>query len=119
MSPTWEVDRSVDVARTPAIRKPVRVVMVVGFLSFISLPLLLTLVGMRPGADDNRKPSPRPELGARSLVDEQTYQQLDRYLQDSFALRGLAVRINAKLNDKVWKGDTDPANAQHVARRHP
>ena len=96
-----------DVARTPAIRRPVRIVTVIGFLSFISVPLLLTLAGLRPGADDNRKPSPRPALDARGLVDEQTYQQMDRYLQDSFALRGLAVRINAKLNDKIWKGDTD------------
>ena len=96
-----------DVARTPAIRRPVRFVTFVGFLTFISVPLLLTLVGLRPGADDNRQPSPRPALDARGLVDEQTYQQMDRYLQDSFALRGLAVRINAKLNDSVWKGDTD------------
>ena len=96
-----------DVARTPAIRRPVRIVTVIGFLAFISVPLLLTFAGVRPGADDNRKPSARPALGARELVDEQTYQQMDRYLQDSFALRGLAVRINAKLNDKVWKGDTD------------
>lgn len=96
-----------DVARTPAIRRPVRIVTFVGFLTFISVPLVLTLLGMRPGADDNRQPSARPALDARGLVDEQTYQQMDRYLQDSFALRGLAIRINAKLNDEVWKGDTD------------
>lgn len=85
----------------------VQILVVAGFVAFLAFPLALTLAGVRPGAPDNRAPSARPPLGARNLVDEATYQKLDRFLQDRFAFRGLAIRVNAKLNDKVWKGDTD------------
>jgi hypothetical protein len=82
-------------------------VVLVGFLAFICLPLILTVAGTRPGSYDNRAPTDAPALGGDNLLDVATYQQLDRYLQDRFAFRGLAVRISAKLNDQIWRGDTD------------
>jgi hypothetical protein len=85
----------------------VHTVILAGFVAFLAIPLLLTLAGRRPGAPDNRAPSPAPELGGRALLDTGTYQQLDRYLQDRFAFRGLAIRVSAKINDELWKGDTD------------
>jgi hypothetical protein len=85
----------------------VHVLVLAGFVVFLVVPLILTLVGRRPGASDNRKPSPAPALRGDALLQTSTYQQLDRYLQDRFAFRALAIRISAKLNDKLWKGDTD------------
>ncbi|MPY95228.1 MAG: hypothetical protein GEV08_19875 [Acidimicrobiia bacterium] len=82
-----------------------RLLVVVGFLAFICVPLVLTLAGQRPGATDNRAAGDLPALSARRLVDEQTYQELDRYLSDQFALRALAIRADAKLDDVLWKGD--------------
>jgi hypothetical protein len=89
------------------VRRKVDIVVLVGFLAFLALPLMLTLTGVRPGSYDNRAPTEAPALGGDNLLEARTYQQLDRYLQDRFAFRGLAVRISAKLNDKIWKGDTD------------
>ena len=86
-------------------RRATQLAVVVGFLAFISVPLLLTLAGVRPGSTDNRQAATAPDLGARALVDERTYQDLDRYLSDQFALRELAIRADAKLDDVVWKGD--------------
>jgi hypothetical protein len=86
-------------------RRATQLVVVVGFLAFISVPLLLTLAGARPGSTDNRQAAAAPDLGPRSLVDERTYQELDRYLSDQFSLRELAIRADAKLDDVVWKGD--------------
>lgn len=80
-------------------------IVVVAFLGFVSVPLLLTLLGQRPGATDNRAVAEPPDLSPRALVDERTYQELDRYLSDQFALRELAIRADARLDDLVWKGD--------------
>lgn len=82
-----------------------RTLVLIASLVFLVVPLSLTVAGIRPGAPDNRAPSSRPALGPRELVDQKTYQQLDSYLSDRFAFRGLAIRSNAKLNELVWKGD--------------
>ncbi|MEA3217272.1 MAG: hydrolase-like domain, acetyltransferase AlgX, partial [Acidimicrobiia bacterium] len=98
---------SVEPPRPVRDRRKVHYIVLVGFLAFLVVPLALTLAGRRPGASDNRQPSPAPTLGGDALLQASTYQQLDRYLQDRFAFRGLAIRVSAKLNDKLWKGDTD------------
>lgn len=86
-------------------RRATQLLVAIGFLAFISVPLLLTLAGARPGSTDNRPAAAAPPIDARSLVDERTYQDLDRYLSDHFSLRELAIRADAKLDDVVWKGD--------------
>jgi hypothetical protein len=84
-------------------RRGVRLLVVVGFLTFITLPLLVTVAGVRPGSVENRAATEVPDLGGQALLQENTYQALNQYLIDRWAFRGLAVRANAKLNDKVWK----------------
>lgn len=82
-------------------------VVVAGFAAFLFVPLALTIAGTRIGStDENRVASDRPPLGLRELFDAETYVELDGYLSDRFSLRGVAIRLNARLNDLVWKGDS-------------
>jgi hypothetical protein len=55
---------------------------------------------------ENRAPTAVPDLGGQALLRENTYQALNQVLIDRWAFRGLAVRTNAKLNDKVWKTES-------------
>jgi hypothetical protein len=87
-------------------RPGVRLLVLVGFVAFITFPLLVTVAGVRPGSVENRSPTAAPALGGQALLREGTYQSLNQYLIDRWAFRGLAVRANAKLNDKVWKTES-------------
>lgn len=88
-----------------SMRRLAQILVVVGFLAFISVPLVLTVAGQRPGSTDNRSASQAPDIDAVSLFDTKTYVALDAYLSDRFSLRGLAIRANAKANELIWKGD--------------
>ncbi len=87
-------------------RTPVKYLVVVGFVLSISVPFVASVAGLKPGNVENRAATAAPDLGGDALLKEKTYQALNRYLADRFALRGLAVRTNARLNDKIWKADS-------------
>lgn len=88
-----------------AMRRWVRTLVLVGFIGFITMPLLVTVAGVRPGSVENRSTTQAPDLGGQALLREKTYQSINQFLIDRWAFRGLAVRANAKLNDKLWRSE--------------
>jgi len=77
------------------------------FILAIAGPALLTLVGLRPQALENRPPAPLPELSASALRRADTYAEIGDYLSDRLAIRSLAIRLNARIDNSLFGARSD------------
>ncbi|MGA9597913.1 MAG: hypothetical protein WBV06_17285 [Acidimicrobiia bacterium] len=65
------------------------------FVLLISVPLVAFAVGLRPQPNQNRPPTPLPDLTMQGILDRQLTPQLDRYLEDSLIIAPTAVAAEA------------------------
>lgn len=93
--------------RPPAGRVWVQRLIIAWFAAVLGVPMVATLAGAGRSTVDNRGAADAPawDDGA-ALGDVATYEQLGRYVSDRFALRSVAVRSAARLDELLWRADT-------------
>lgn len=65
------------------------------FTSLIAIPTVVFAIGARPTPNQNRPPTPLPELTAAGFLDRELTPQLDAYLQDALIIAPGAVAAEA------------------------
>lgn len=68
------------------------------FLAFISTPIALIGLGVRPDAIENRDLADKPLFSLESIFDIDFYQSTSEYLEDHFPLRSLLIRTNSMID---------------------
>ncbi len=70
-------------------------ILTVVFIVLISVPLVAFAVGLRPEPNQNRPPTPLPEISVQGILDRELTPRLDRYLEDSLIIAPTAVAAEA------------------------
>lgn len=65
------------------------------FVSMIGMPVVVFATGARPEPNQNRPPTPLPDLTAAGILDRELTPQLDAYLEDSLIIAPGAVAAEA------------------------
>lgn len=65
------------------------------FILLISVPLVAFAVGLRPEPNQNRPPTPLPEITLQGILDRESTPRLDQYLEDALILAPTAVAAEA------------------------
>ncbi len=65
------------------------------FVALISIPVIVFAIGMRPEPNQNRPPTPLPEITAEGILDRELTPQIDQYLEDSLIIAPTAVAAEA------------------------
>ena len=65
------------------------------FIVLISVPVIAFAIGMRPEPNQNRPPTPLPEITVAGVLDREVTPQLDQYLEDSLIIAPTAVAAEA------------------------
>jgi hypothetical protein len=65
------------------------------FIVLISVPVIAFAVGLRPEPNQNRPPTPLPDLTLAGILDRELTPRLDRYLEDSLIIAPTAVAAEA------------------------
>ena len=65
------------------------------FGALITIPVIAFAVGMRPEPNQNRPPTPLPEITVEGIMDRELTPQLDQYLEDSLIIAPTAVAAEA------------------------
>ncbi len=65
------------------------------FVALISIPAVVFVIGMRPEPNQNRPPTPLPEITVAGIMDRELTPQLDQYLEDSLIITPGAVAAEA------------------------
>ncbi len=65
------------------------------FVLLISVPLVAFAIGMRPEPNQNRPPTPLPEISVSGVMDRELTPQLDQYLEDALIITPTAVAAEA------------------------
>lgn len=65
------------------------------FIALISVPVIAFAAGMRPDPNQNRPPTPLPEITVEGIMDREVTPQLDQYLEDSLIIAPTAVAAEA------------------------
>jgi hypothetical protein len=65
------------------------------FVLLISVPLVAFALGLRPEPNQNRPPTPLPDLTLEGILDREVASRLDRYLEDSLIIAPTAVAAEA------------------------
>ena len=76
-------------------RRPEAWILAVIFVALITIPLVVFAVGLRPEPNQNRPPTPLPEVNASGVLDGELTPQLDAYLEDALFIAPGAVAANA------------------------
>lgn len=84
-----------------------RALVLLSFGSIVYLPLFATVAGVRPAELENRAVTPWPDVGVTDAANASTYDDVGDYLVDRFPLRSFGIRLDARLNNMVWRDDTD------------
>lgn len=65
------------------------------FVALISIPVIVFATGARPEPNQNRPPTPLPEITADGILDRELTPQLDAYLEDSLIIAPGAAAAEA------------------------
>ncbi|MDJ0663474.1 MAG: hypothetical protein QNJ75_02865 [Acidimicrobiia bacterium] len=65
------------------------------FVALITVPVIVFAIGMRPEPNQNRPPTPLPEITVEGILDRELTPQLDQYLEDSLIIAPTAVAAEA------------------------
>ncbi|MCP3994363.1 MAG: hypothetical protein GY722_04750, partial [bacterium] len=65
------------------------------FGALIAIPVTAFAIGMRPESNQNRPPTPLPDITVEGLMDRELTPQLDQYLEDSLIIAPTAVAAEA------------------------
>lgn len=65
------------------------------FIALISIPVIVFALGMRPEPNQNRPPTPLPEITADGILDRDLTPQLDAYLEDALIIAPGAAAAEA------------------------
>ena len=65
------------------------------FVLLISIPVIAFAIGMRPEPNQNRPPTPLPDITVEGLLDRELTPQLDQYLEDALIIAPTAVAAEA------------------------
>ena len=76
-------------------RRPEAWILTVIFVALITIPLVIFATGMRPEPNQNRPPTPLPDVNAAGVLDGELTPQLDAYLEDALFITPGAVAANA------------------------
>jgi alginate O-acetyltransferase complex protein AlgJ len=77
------------------VRRPEAWILTVIFVALITVPLVIFAAGVRPEPNQNRPPTPLPEVNAAGVFDGELTPQLDAYLEDALFITPGAVAANA------------------------
>lgn len=86
-----------------------QILVIVVFLTVITMPMLLFVVGVRPENTDNRALTPLPELRADNALRLEAYELITGYLTDRLPLRDRAIRADSQIEDAITL--TDPISS--------
>ncbi len=70
-------------------------ILAVIFIALISIPIVVFVAGVRPEPNQNRPPTPLPDVSASGVLDGELTPQLDAYLEDALIITPGAVAANA------------------------
>ena len=65
------------------------------FVALITIPVVVFAIGIRPQPNQNRPPTPLPEITVEGIMDRDLTPQLDQYLEDSLIIAPTAVAAEA------------------------
>jgi len=65
------------------------------FVLLVSVPVIAFAVGLRPEPNQNRPPTPLPEITLAGILEREVTPRLDRYLEDSLIIAPTAVAAAA------------------------
>ncbi len=65
------------------------------FVLLISIPVVAFAIGMRPEPNQNRPPTPLPDITVEGIMDRDLTPQIDQYLEDSLIIAPTAVAAEA------------------------
>jgi len=65
------------------------------FVALIAIPVVVFTFGFRPEPNQNRPPTPLPEITVEGILDRELTPQLDQYLEDSLIIAPTAVAAEA------------------------
>ena len=65
------------------------------FIALISIPLIVFAAGARPEPNQNRPPTPLPEVSASGILNRELTPQIDAYLEDALIIAPGAVAAEA------------------------